>query len=293
MLNMSNPFDGAPPAEGHNSRHFNLDRDRRPKNIFGVSRDIFKHSYVGAGNAGRQPWTRMEAWLSLCAKANYRPSQIDVRGDIVTLDRGQLVTTQPSLAEEWGWTVKQVRGFLDGLEHRAMIGRKTGTPKGSHQTLPSISNYELYQFLENHLGQTKGTPKGSPRAARGPQSNTENTENTKDSGNGPLFDEVREALEAWNAMAEQCGLSQEELTADLRPKIRARLKDSGGLDGWRAALAKVAASDFLCGKVKDFKANLDFIVKPDKFRSLRRGDYDNRSQQMNGAAHQPRGRPGR
>jgi hypothetical protein len=74
--------------------------------------------------------------------------------------------TQPRLAEEWGWTLKQVRGFLDGLQDRSMIGRETGTPKGSHQTKLTISNYELYQFLEAHLGQPKRPPKGSPRAAK-------------------------------------------------------------------------------------------------------------------------------
>jgi hypothetical protein len=45
-----------------------------------------------------------------------------------------------------------------------MIGRETGTPKGSHQTLLTISNYEVYQFLEDYLGQPKRQPKGNPRA---------------------------------------------------------------------------------------------------------------------------------
>ena len=54
-----------------------------PQNVFCVSRDIFKHSYVGAGNAGRDPWTRMEAWLYLLSRANFKPSEIDIRGEII------------------------------------------------------------------------------------------------------------------------------------------------------------------------------------------------------------------
>jgi len=258
-----------------------------PSNVFCVSRTIFDHPIVGAGNARKEPWSTMEAWLWLVSSANYRPSEIEIRGEIVTIERGQYLTTVSALADRWKWTEKQVRGFLDKICRHNLVTRETGTPKGSRPSIITICNYGVYQFLESQLGQPKRQAKGSPRAAQGQHPIKNNKENTEEGLTPAPIDEAREAVEAWNATAEQCGLTQEKLTPDLRPKIRARLKE-GGLEGWREAMSKVAASDYLCGKVLDrpFKATLDFVVKPDKFRCIRRGDYANRyPSHANGAAY--------
>jgi hypothetical protein len=252
-----------------------------PQNVFCISRDIFDHSYVGAGNAGRDPWTRMEAWEWLVSRANYRPSQIDVRGETVTLGRGQLVVTQEKLAQRWKWTRKQVRTFLDGLQARSMIGRETGTPKGQHQTLVTISNYEIYQFLEAHLGPPKRQPKGHPRATQGPQSNTVNKENKNNTHTeGDLFDEVEAAFADYNAVARQRGLTVAgTLSSDRRRALRARLDMFGGLEGWRKAMKILAASAFLCGQTGGtFRADLTWLIAKDnaeKFRKLVEGGYGN------------------
>jgi hypothetical protein len=169
---------------GHNSARSARSDGRLsgPRNVFTLSRDIFNHPYVGAGNAGRAPWNRMEAWIWLIARANFRESEIDVRGDTVSLRRGQLVVTLAALADRWGWSIKQVRTFLDGLQDRAMINRETGTPRGSHQTLVTLCNYDIYQFLESYLGQPKRQPEGNSRAAQRQQSNTVDTENKERGG---------------------------------------------------------------------------------------------------------------
>jgi hypothetical protein len=251
-----------------------------PKNVFALSRDIFDHSYVGAGNGGRDPWSRLEAWAWLIARANYRPSEIDVRGDIVTLRRGQLVITHQKLAERWHWTVKQVRTFLDRLQQLGMIGRETGTPKGSHQTVLPISNYDIYQFLEGYLGHPERRPKGSPRATQGQQSNKENKENTKRApsaeGAGHAGLEVEEAFGAYNETAGRCGLSQATvLNPKRRADIRSRLKEVG-IQGWRKALANVEASAFLCGNgSQGFKADLDWLLTSGKFFRVFEGGYGN------------------
>jgi len=250
-----------------------------PKNVFTLSRDIFDHSYVGAGNAGRDPWTRMEAWAWLIARANYRPSEIDIRGEIVLLGRGQLVVTLGSLSERWKWSVKQVRTFLDRIQQLDMIGRKTGTPKGSHQTIVTISNYDVYQFLEDYLGQPKRPPKGNPRATQGQQSNKNNKKNTKNTrageSAGHVQVEVEQAFDAYNETAERVGLSRAlKLTAGRRTALLARLKDAGGVGGWLQALSHVESSAFLCGGgSQGFKPDLDWLLKPEKFVKVFEGGY--------------------
>lgn len=79
----------------------------------------------------------------------------------------------------------------------------------------------------------------------------------------------------WPAVTKQTG------TRDAH--LRARLKDAGGLDGWRAGLAKAEASDFLCGRApptpprtKPFLADFDFLTTESSFVKLMEGKYDNR-----------------
>jgi hypothetical protein len=247
-----------------------------PKNVFTLSREIFEHSYVGAGNGGRDPWTRLEAWAWLIARANFRPSEIDVRGEIVTLRRGQLIITLQALAERWRWSIKQVRTFLDRIQQLDMIGRETGTPKGSHQTLITIRNYDIYQFLEDYLGHPKRQPKGNPRAAQGQQSNKKNKENTTSHGSGACAQpEVQEAFDAYNAAAERKGLTRAlKLTPGRQKEIRNRLGEVGGIEGWRRMLDNVEASPFLCGAgEKGFKADLDWLLKSEKFVKVCEGGY--------------------
>ena len=67
------------------------------------------------------------------------------------------------------------------------------------------------------------------------------------------------------------------LTKQRKAKIVARLKDAGGIEGWRTALEKAKASDFLSGRKTDFMVSLDFILQASSFTKLMEGNYDNRT----------------
>ena len=88
------------------------------------------------------------------------------------------------------------------------------------------------------------------------------------------------AFSAWNELAEAHGLAlvttaypqQDRVTA-----LTARLAECGGIDGWHAALARVAASDRLTGGMDSgWRCTLDWLLKPDRFRSVVEGQWDNR-----------------
>jgi len=178
---MTIPFD-------HNSRAFDIDRvvnelSTGPRNVFAVSRQIFNHPIVGAGNGGKERWSVMEAWMWLVSEASYKPHEIQVCGDLVMLQRGQLVTTRANLAARWKWTEKEVRGFLDKICRFNMATRETGHGKGHPPTMLTLCNYDVYQFLEGYLGPNKGPTKGQPRANEGPHLIRDNTGNTVNKGN--------------------------------------------------------------------------------------------------------------
>lgn len=70
-----------------------------------------------------------------------------------------------------------------------------------------------------------------------------------------------------------------KLDPDRRKALMATLKEWGGLDAWREALDKAAASDFIMGRIKradehaNWRCDLDFLLKPKRFRRLMEGGY--------------------
>jgi uncharacterized protein YdaU (DUF1376 family) len=94
------------------------------------------------------------------------------------------------------------------------------------------------------------------------------------------IDDISEAVSAFNDMASRHGISQVQKMTDTRRKaLRQRLKDCGGIDGWRVALSKIDQSDFLTGRSSKWVCNFDWINKPANFTKLMEGNYDNRTSQ--------------
>lgn len=88
---------------------------------------------------------------------------------------------------------------------------------------------------------------------------------------------AQEALDAYNAMAAKAGLAKAQRLTDTRRKQLAhRLKECGGLSGWHMAMEQVAASAFLTGKVKHWRADLDFILQASSFTKIMEGAYANK-----------------
>jgi hypothetical protein len=65
------------------------------------------------------------------------------------------------------------------------------------------------------------------------------------------------------------------LNEQRRGQLRRRIKEHG-LQAVLKAMEKAGASDFLTGKVKDYIANFDFLIKKANFIKLIEGNYDNK-----------------
>lgn len=89
---------------------------------------------------------------------------------------------------------------------------------------------------------------------------------------------LREAFDAWNAIAEETSLPVARvLTAARKAGIKSRLADCGGIDEWRRVIAKVRDSPFLRGQNdRGWKADLDFLLQPKSFNRLMDGGYGDR-----------------
>lgn len=113
----------------------------------------------------------------------------------------------------------------------------------------------------------------------------------------PVTDDSAAAVAIYNDAAARAGWSQVQRMNKARfAALKARMKEAGGLEGWRHAIERAEASDFLCGRRPGregpFFASFDFITQAKSFTRLMEGNYDNRSSQHRstvpaGSAHRP------
>lgn len=174
-----------------------------PGNYVRISRELEDHPIVGFGHPVRPAdplrgsYSRAEAWLFLVFKAKWQTAEVNNRGKVITLERGELLGARAWLASVWNWTEKQVRSFLDRLESEMMIDRKKGQSegqdcgqskdqKGAHfVNIISIRNYSIYQAaIEEFCAQKGQSPTderagigANKRANQGPHINKENNNN--------------------------------------------------------------------------------------------------------------------
>jgi len=89
-------------------------------------------------------------------------------------------------------------------------------------------------------------------------------------------DPFEEAVAIWGEMAAKEGLPLvQSKSADRRKKLAERLKELGGIEGWKIAVHNVADSDFLCGRVKgkSWKASFDFLLQPKSLNKVMERSY--------------------
>lgn len=97
-------------------------------------------------------FSKGQAWVDLLLLANHRDKKILFNGEMVTIKRGQYLTSMVKLAEKWGWNRKTVSSYLKVLEDEHMITKVTDNSK----TLITIENYEIYQGIDDEDGQPIG-----------------------------------------------------------------------------------------------------------------------------------------
>lgn len=172
----------------------------------------------------------------------------------------------------------------------------------------TICNYSTYQVAAEIHEIQKGQAKGKRRASEGHDSSNKETREQDRSPIGdsssaapsdpPQFDlgdqpakltasvAAREAFAIYNATAKKCGLPIARVFDKGRAKdLALRVKDAGGLEGFRQAMANIERSAFLRGQTdKPFKADLNFVCQRSSFIRLLEGGYGNGAHSQGAAA---------
>ncbi len=88
-----------------------------------------------------EPFTKAQAWIDLLILAQYHPSIISVRGNLIEVKRGEIAWSEDALACRWFWSRNKVRRFLIWLKTAQQIELQ----KSSILSKIIILKYEEYQ----------------------------------------------------------------------------------------------------------------------------------------------------
>jgi uncharacterized protein YdaU (DUF1376 family) len=99
----------------------------------------------------------------------------------------------------------------------------------------------------------------------------------------PIDDVVR-AFQLWNEKAKVVGWKPvQNYTRGRRASVKQRLKELGGIEGWKIALEKASEVPVFCSEEGRF-FGFDFFVKAEKMTKLMEGNYDDWKPKQNAAA---------
>jgi len=274
-------------------------------NWIAVSRDVRDHHLVGFGqpvkaaNPKKGAFSRAEAWLDLIMLARWKDGPEMNKGRKVDMLAGQLQGGYSFLADRWNWTVQTVRTFVGKLIGERMIERSEEAPEFNKQNnnqiqVLTVCNYKRYQLM-NELMDLQDQQASNKRATSEQQHLNKDTliqEDISPIGDsspavqGDLLEcaskpkgisateAVKQAVDAWNAMAEEHGLSTvKKVSDDRRRKLIARIKEAGGLQAWVMVIHKIPRSKILMEN-DTWAPNIDFVCRPSSFLKLVEGAYD-------------------
>lgn len=87
-----------------------------------------------------KPFSRGQAWIDILFLANHSDNKFLFGNELITVDRGEFITSELKLMERWGWGKTKVRAFLSVLEIDNMIVKKSDHKK----TAIKVVNYGKY-----------------------------------------------------------------------------------------------------------------------------------------------------
>lgn len=202
--------------------------------------------------------------------AKWRKIKERLRG-FLTFDQGHI--TQKNLLKIWENTQEKIAKNREN-------GARGGRPK-------STKNKDLGKangFVSHNPNETIPEPEPEPDI-REEEPNGSLSSGDDDCGPKP-FDEITEAVAAYNAAADQAGWPQLRiLSKQRRASLKARLKECGGLAGWADALNRARGSPHLCGQNdRGWTASFDFLTRQSSFAKLMEGNYDPRNHHNAGSS---------
>jgi hypothetical protein len=208
---------------------------------------------------------RLAAW---CKRDLDRyESSLEFLLEIGKVERRELGLFVPSAARR----IDEALSKISARQVGAAKSRRIGVLKREGKTQAQIEQIISEEFPE-HQGQ-KPTEKKRTQKKTLEERTLEGF--LGEGADAPERSQADIAFDLYNETADRAQLPRAQVFTDGRKsKLKLRLKEAGGLEGWKIALAKVEASPFLTGRRQDFKADLDFMLQKASFVKIMEGRYD-------------------
>lgn len=197
-------------------------------------------------------FSKFEAWIDLLLMVNHTDKKMMLGNELITIKRGQKVTSIRKLCERWNWSNNKVKNFLNVLEADGMLTVKSDSKK----TLVTVVNYDVYQnenIEKRHQSDTKATQKHHESDAKAFQKHTNNNVNNVNNENNVVVEPTPK-----NDFAEVIGLYQSDIQATPPLTVINKLSDDFDMFGKDIMLYAIKKSA-LAGN-RDYRF-IDYLTK--------------------------------
>ena len=205
--------------------------------------------------------------------------------DLIYARGGRTTRDDRHLSGILGCSSRKARALTDQLIERGKIQFHDGFMVNSRAKSEAKSRRIISETNAKH-GRMGGEKSGEVRRNKALaeanglseiQAESESERETEKTPSESIY--VGNAIAAYNEAAKLYGWSVcQKITKPRSSRMRARLKDAGGMEGWEAALEKAAQSPFLMGQTHTpFTMGIDFLLQESSFAKLMEGRYDPRT----------------
>lgn len=178
----------------------------------------------------KRVFSKFEAWLDIIMLANHEDKKIVLGNELILVKRGEHITSEPKLADRWGWSRTKIRNFLKILEEDNMIINQKEDKK---RTRLKVVNYNAYQGLEYKKKTTGEQRKNNERTTEEQGEDTNNNDNNSITTITVIGDELQGNGNQNPVTPEDSdSFKQEETDEDILTKLN-------GLDEEMSPVAKI------------------------------------------------------
>lgn len=192
---------------------------------------------------------KLRAWIDILLMVNHDDKQIPFDGHIITIHKGQRLTSLQKLSERWGWSRNRVDRFLRLLDEAGMVTTNR-TPNG---TVLTVVNWAFYQNTRDTNGATNEATNGTANEATsgttvGAQTRMIKNEKNEEKCVGTRTPHSSPSLEDVKAYCRERGFTHVDADKFWNFYESKNWMESGQPIGWKQRLAYWEAKDMTSKK---------------------------------------------